>query len=230
MGPSLLNAIRVPRALEGHWLRFVILWGALSCHHLVLLQHWSDFPREWDFFRVTHGIKWFVSIACVCIRHLSDRCLQKCTCVIAPVCVYGRVDIYAGHIKVIQPDHVICKSFSDLLLSAHGGHQDHRAWHVNSDLSNSWSNRQSGHMHFTGFLMQEYWILLAFLPSVHHVLSGPFTVTRTYWVSLHCMAQSFIELGKPFCLNKAVIHEGCPDAGKDWRQKEEEAAEDEMVI
>ena len=33
-----------------------------------------------------------------------------------------------GQIKLIQPDHVICKSFSDVLLSvkAHGGHQDHR--------------------------------------------------------------------------------------------------------
>ena len=61
-----------------------------------------------------------------------------------------------GQIKLIWPDHVICKSFSDFLLSAHGGHQDHRAWHVNSDLSNSWSNRQSGHIHFTGFLRQEW--------------------------------------------------------------------------
>ena len=147
-------------------------------------------------FTVTHGLKWFVSVGCVHIRHLSIRCLQKCTCVIAPVCVYGRVDMYGGQIKVIQPDHVICKSFSDLLLSAHGGHQDHRAWHVNSDLSNSWSNRQSGHIHFIGFLRQEYWIGLAFPPSVDHVLSGLFTVTCTYWVSLHGMAQSFIELGE----------------------------------
>ena len=181
-------------------------------------------------FLITHGLKWFVSVGCVRIRHLSDRCLQKCTCVIAPVCVYGRVDIYGGHIKVIQPDHVICKSFSDLLLSAHGGHQDHRAWHVNSDLSNSWSNRQSDHIHFTGFLGQEYWIVLAFPPSVDLVLSGLFTVIRIYWVSFHGMAQSFIELGKTFCLDKAVIHEECPDAGKNWRQKEKEAAEDEVVI
>ena len=78
-------------------------------------------------FLITHGLKWFVSVGCVRIRHLSDRCLQKCTCVIAPVCVYGRVNMCGGQIKVIQPDHVICKSFSDLLLSAHGGHQDHRA-------------------------------------------------------------------------------------------------------
>ena len=179
-------------------------------------------------FTVTHGLKLFVSVGCVHIRHLSIRCLQKCTCVNTPVCVYGRVDMYGGQIKVIQPDHLICKSFSDLLLSAHGGHQDHRAWHVNSDLSNSWSNRQSGHIHFTGFLRQEYWIGLAFPPSVDHILLGLFTVTHPTWVSLHGMAQSFIELSKTFCLDKAVIHEGCPDAGKNSTHKKE-AAEVEMV-
>ena len=88
---------------------------------------------------------------------------------------------------------------------------------------------QSGHIHFTAFLRQEYWIELAFPPSVDHVLSGLFTVTCPSWVALHSMAHNFIELCKPLCLDKAVIHEGYLDAGKDLRQMEKKAAEDEMV-
>ena len=33
-------------------------------------------------------------------------------------------------------------------------------------------------------------------------------MTHLSWVSLHGMAQTFIELCKPLCHNKAVIHEG----------------------
>ena len=79
------------------------------------------------------------------------------------------------------------------------------------------------------FSRQEYWIELAFPPSVDHVLSGLFTVTFPSWMALHSMAHNFIELCKPLCLDKAVIHEGYLDAGKDLRQTEKKAADDEMV-
>ena len=39
-------------------------------------------------------------------------------------------------------------------------------------------------------------------------LSEVFTITYPSWVVLHSMAQSFIELHKPLCQKKAVIHEG----------------------
>ena len=84
-----------------------------------------------------------------------------------------------------------------------------------------------------GFSRQEYWSGLPFPPPVGHVLSELFTMTCPSSVS-----HSFIELHKPLHHDKAVIHEeGCkqlthwkrPDAGKDWRQKEKRATENEMV-
>ena len=38
-------------------------------------------------------------------------------------------------------------------------------------------------------------------------LSEVFTITYPSWVVLHSMVQSFIELHKPLCQKKAVIHE-----------------------
>ena len=39
-------------------------------------------------------------------------------------------------------------------------------------------------------------------------MSELFTVTRLSWVALHIMVHSFIELPKPLCHDKTVIHEG----------------------
>ena len=61
---------------------------------------------------------------------------------------------------------------------------------------------------FMGFLQEEYWSGLPFPPPVDHVLSEFFTMTHTFWVALHGMAHSFIELCYPLHHNKAVIHEG----------------------
>ena len=58
------------------------------------------FSWKMGLFTVTHGIKWCVFVGCVSIRHLCYRCLQKYICVIAPVCVYGHVDMYWGSTKV----------------------------------------------------------------------------------------------------------------------------------
>ena len=57
-----------------------------------------------------------------------------------------------------------------------------------------------------GFSRQEYWSGLTFPFLVNHVLSELFTVTCLSWVALHSMTHSFIELRKPFCHNKTVIH------------------------
>ena len=59
-----------------------------------------------------------------------------------------------------------------------------------------------------GFSQQEYWSGLPFPPPVDHDWSEPFTVTHLSWVALHGIAHYFIELYKPLCHNKAVIHEG----------------------
>ena len=53
---------------------------------------------------------------------------------------------------------------------------------------------------------QKYWSGLTFPFLVNHVLSELFTVTCLSWVALHSMTHSFIELCKPFCHNKTVIH------------------------
>ena len=82
---------------------------------------------------------------------------------------------------------------------------------------------------FMGFSWQQYWSVLPFFPPVDHVLPELFTMTHSSWEALHSMAHNFIELCKPLCLDKAVIHEGYLDAGKDLRQTEKKAADDEMV-
>ena len=51
-----------------------------------------------------------------------------------------------------------------------------------------------------GFSMQEYWSGLPFPSPVDHILSELSTMTCPPWVTLHCMAHSFIEL------DKAVVH------------------------
>ena len=59
-----------------------------------------------------------------------------------------------------------------------------------------------------GYSWQEYWSGLPFSPAADCVLSELFTMTRPSWVALQGMAHSFIELHKPLCHDKAVIHEG----------------------
>ena len=58
------------------------------------------------------------------------------------------------------------------------------------------------------FSLQEHWCGLPFPPLVDHVLLELFTMTHPSRVALHSMAHSFIELCKPLCHGKAVIHEG----------------------
>ena len=53
---------------------------------------------------------------------------------------------------------------------------------------------------FMGFSRQEYWSGLPLPSPVDHVLSELSTMTHPYWVALHIMAHSFIEL------DKAVVH------------------------
>ena len=45
-------------------------------------------------------------------------------------------------------------------------------------------------------------------PPVDHVSSELFTMTLPSWVALNGTAHSFIELCKPLCHDKAVVHEG----------------------
>ena len=59
-----------------------------------------------------------------------------------------------------------------------------------------------------GFSKQEYWSGLPLPSPVDHILSELFPMTHLSWVSLLGMAQNFIELRKPFCHDKAVMHEG----------------------
>ena len=63
---------------------------------------------------------------------------------------------------------------------------------------------------FMGFSKQEYWNGLLFPLSVNHIFSDLFPVTCPSWVVLQGMAHSFIELCKPHCHEKAVIHERNP--------------------
>ena len=63
---------------------------------------------------------------------------------------------------------------------------------------------------FMEFFRQAYWSDLPFPPPVDQVLSELFTMTPMTlpsWVTLYEMAHSFIELYKPLCHDKAVIHE-----------------------
>ena len=58
-----------------------------------------------------------------------------------------------------------------------------------------------------GFAWQEHWSGLPFPSPGNHILSELSTMTCSSWVALHGMALSFIELCKPLCHDKAVIHE-----------------------
>ena len=53
---------------------------------------------------------------------------------------------------------------------------------------------------FMGFSRQKYWSGLPFPSPVDHILSELSTMTCPFWVALHSMAHSFIEL------DKAVVH------------------------
>ena len=61
------------------------------------------------------------------------------------------------------------------------------------------------------FSRQEYLSGLPFPLPVDHILSELFTITCPSWAVLHGIAHSFIELHKPLCHDKAVIHEGVID-------------------
>ena len=65
---------------------------------------------------------------------------------------------------------------------------------------------------FMRFSRQVYWGGLPFPPPVDHVLSELSSRTCLPWVALHSMVHSFTELHKPFCHDKAVIHEGRSNA------------------
>ena len=58
------------------------------------------------------------------------------------------------------------------------------------------------------FSWQEYWSGLPFPPPVDYFLLEFFTMTYQSWVALHGMVQSFIELHKSLCQDKAMIHKG----------------------
>ena len=60
---------------------------------------------------------------------------------------------------------------------------------------------------FVRFSQPVYWDDLPFPPPVDHLLSELSAMTSPSWVALHGMAYSFIEVCKPFCHNKAVIHD-----------------------
>ena len=57
-----------------------------------------------------------------------------------------------------------------------------------------------------GFSRQEYWSGLPFPPPVDNVLSQLSTMTYPSWMALQRMAHSSLELCKPLCYDKAVIH------------------------
>ena len=60
------------------------------------------------------------------------------------------------------------------------------------------------------FSWQVYWGGLPFPPPMDHVLSELSSMTCLFWVTLHGMAHSFIELCKPLHHDKAVIHAPLP--------------------
>ena len=68
-------------------------------------------------------------------------------------------------------------------------------------------------MLFMEFSSQEYWNCSPFLPPGDQVWSE-FTITHPSWVDLHNMTHSFIELCKPLCHDKAMMHERNIDAVK----------------
>ena len=60
---------------------------------------------------------------------------------------------------------------------------------------------------FLVFLRYECCIGLPMPPPVDYILSELFAMTHLSWVPLHQLVHSFIELPKPLCHDKAVIHE-----------------------
>ena len=60
---------------------------------------------------------------------------------------------------------------------------------------------------FMWFSWQAYLSGLPFPPPVNHVLLELLTMTHPSWVALHDLAHSFIELCKPLCHDKAMVHE-----------------------
>ena len=84
------------------------------------------------------------------------------------------------------------------------------AYYIPSNLGGLSSSVISFHLFilFIGFSQQEYWSGLPFLPPVVHVLSELSTMTCSSWEALQGMAHNVIELHKPICHDKAVIHEG----------------------
>ena len=65
-------------------------------------------------------------------------------------------------------------------------------------------------LNYQGSSRREYWSGLPFPPPVEHILSELSTMIRPSWVALHSKAHRFIELLKPFCHCKTVIHEAAP--------------------
>ena len=63
---------------------------------------------------------------------------------------------------------------------------------------------------FHGVLMARILKWVAVASPSGHILSELFTMTHLFWVALHGMAHSFIELLKPLHHNMAVIHQWVP--------------------
>ena len=63
-------------------------------------------------------------------------------------------------------------------------------------------------MQFVRFLWQVYWGGLHSLLLWITFCQNSLQVTHLSWVALHGMAHCFIELYKPFCQKKAVLHKG----------------------
>ena len=60
---------------------------------------------------------------------------------------------------------------------------------------------------FMRFSWPLYWSSLPFPSPVDHILSELSAMTHPSWVALHSMTHSFVEIYKPLCHDKAVIHE-----------------------
>ena len=58
-----------------------------------------------------------------------------------------------------------------------------------------------------GFSRKEYWSRLSFPPPVKHILSEIFTMTRSFWVDFHTIANIFTELDKSLCHEKTVVQD-----------------------
>ena len=71
-----------------------------------------------------------------------------------------------------------------------------------------WISNQFPLIQFMRFSQQVYWGGLPFSPLEDHILSELSTMTCLSWVAPRGTAYSFIELCKPLCHDKAVIHEG----------------------